>query len=115
MNTFNIDIEQLDLDEAREALTNCLIERLPGVPALLSKKECAVILGVSIKVINKLIETRQLPLTEIPDDSAPLTYDLFNLPIEQPHTKCILRADLIDFLEKSLLCHKPILNHENDR
>jgi hypothetical protein len=108
MNLFGLDIEQLDLDEARKALSGYPIERLPGVPSFLSKEECASILGVSIKVINFLVESEQLPLTEIPSDVLPCN-DLFGQLIEPPREKCILRSDLIDFMEKSLLCNKPVL------
>ena len=114
MNIFNLDIEQLDIKEAREALSGFHVNQLPGVPAILSKKECAAVLGVSLKVINKLTETAHLPLTEIPDDNSPISYNLFGQPITQPHIECILRADLVDFLEKALLCHKPILDPEID-
>ena len=68
MNLFGLDIEQLDLDEAKQALSAYPIEQLPGVPPFLSKPECAVILGVSMKVINHLTESGQLPVTEIPGD-----------------------------------------------
>ena len=115
MNIYDLDIGQLDLDNAREALSGSRVERLSGVPALLSKKECATILGVSVKVINKLTETGKLPLTEIPDDNPPVSYDLLGSPIKQPRIECVLRTDLADLLEKSLLCHKPILDPENDR
>jgi len=113
MNLYNLDIEQLDLDEARAALSGCQTEKLPGVPPFLSKKECAAILGVSIKVINKLIKTNQLPLTDIPDDS-PVSSDLFGQSIEPPREVCILRSDLVKFLDQSLLCYKPVLVPEND-
>lgn len=114
MNIFNLDIEQLDLDEARAALSVCQAEKLPGVPPFLSKKECAAILGVSVKVINKLIETGQLPQTDIPDDT-PTSSDLFGQSVEPPREICILRSDLVKFLEQSLFCHKPVLDPENDR
>jgi len=108
MNTFGLDIEQLDLDEIRSAFSNCSIEQLPGAPPFLSKKECATILNVSMKVINNLISEGQLPIVKIPDDS-PESFDLFGNPIEQPHIDCILRCDLVNFFEKALLCNKPIL------
>ena len=113
MNIFNLDIEQLDLDEARAALSVCHNEKLPGVPPFLSKKECAAILSVSIKVIDKLTETGQLPLTDIPDDT-PASSDLFGQLVDPPREVCILRSDLVKFLEQSLLCHKPVLTPEND-
>lgn len=109
MNTFDPDIEQLDSDELKAALSVCTIEALPNAPSILSKKECAIILGVSMKVINKLIDTGQLSLVDLPDDDYPESYDLFGQAINQPKIGCILRADLVDFLEKSLYCHKPIL------
>ena len=109
MNIFGLDLEQLDIDEAKQTLVACPIERLPGVPPFLSKPECSVILGVSMKVINQLTESGQLPVTEIPGDSPPQT-DLFGELIRQSHEECILRADLIAFMEKSLLCNKPILD-----
>jgi hypothetical protein len=87
MNTFNLDIEQLDLDEARAALSGCRIERLPNTPPFLSKKECAAIMGVSMKVVNKLIESGQLPLTDIPDDSRLASFDLFGQQIDPPREK----------------------------
>jgi len=108
MNLFNLDIEQLDLAEARTALSGCQTEKLPSVPPFLSVKECAAILGVSTKVINKLIEIKQLPLTDIPDDS-PASSDLFGQSIEPPREVCILRSDLVKFLDQSLLCYKPVL------
>ncbi|MDR0443230.1 MAG: hypothetical protein LBH44_07490 [Treponema sp.] len=114
MNTFNLDTEQLDLDEARAALSGCHIERLPNVPPFLSKKECSVVLGVSMKVINKLIESGQLPLTDIPDDSQPVSFDLFGEPINPPREEVILRADLIVLFEKLLVFHKPILKPKNE-
>jgi hypothetical protein len=85
-----------------------------GRTPFLSKKECAAILSVSIKVINKLIETGQLPLTDIPDDT-PASSDLFGQPVEPPREVCVLRSDLVKFLEQSLLCHKPVLSPGNDR
>jgi len=112
MNIFGLDIEQLDFDEAKAALTESLVERLPGVPVFLSRKECATILGVSMKVINKLIDAGSLPLIKIPDDNAPICFDLFGMIMEQPYVEYILRSDLVEFLEKTLLCHKPILNSE---
>jgi hypothetical protein len=109
MNTFGLDIEQLDPDEAKSALLNCSLEQLPGAPPFLSKKECATILGVSMKVINNLINKGQLPIVKIPDDS-PESFDLFDNPIEQPRVDCILRYDLVNFLENALFCNKPILD-----
>jgi len=109
MNTFGLDIEQLDPDEIKSVLLGSPIEQLPGVPPFLSKKECAAILGVSMKVINNLISEGQLPIVKIPDDS-PESFDLFDNPIEQPRVDCILRCDLVNFLEKALLYNKPILN-----
>jgi hypothetical protein len=108
MNLFDLDIAQLDPDEAKAALSNYPVEQLPGVPPFLSEKDCAAILGVSMKVINQLTEAGTLPVTEIPCDS-PQDIDLFGQPIETQREKCILRADLVDFIEKSLLCNKPIL------
>jgi len=114
MNIFGLDIEQPDLDEIKAALIESQIERLPGVPVFLSRKECATILGVSMKVVNKLIEAGHLPVVKIPDDDFPVSCDLLGLPTEQPYTECILRSDLVELLDKSLLCHKPILNTEDD-
>jgi len=114
MNIFDLDISQLDLEEARDALSGHSFERLPGVPAFLSKKESAAILGVSMKVINQLTESGELPLTEIPGDSQPII-DLFGNEIELQRDTCILRADLVDYIEKSLLCNKPVLLPETDR
>jgi hypothetical protein len=110
MNLFNLDIDQLDPDEARAALSGCHIEKLPNVPPFLSKKECAAILGVSMKVINHLVESGQLPLAGIPDGSTPVTFDLFDQPIDPPRKECILRTDLTALLEKLLVCHKPVLD-----
>ena len=109
MNLFGLNIESLDLDEAKEALSVYPIERLPGIPAFLSKDECAAILGVSMKVINRLVESGQLPSTDIPGDTLPYN-DLFGELIEPPREKVILRADLADYMEKSLLCNKPVLD-----
>jgi len=109
MNIFNLNIEQLDSDEAKEVFSVYPIERLPGIPAFLSKDECAIILGVSMKVINHLIESGQLPSTEIPNDTVPYS-DLFGELIEPPREKVILRADIADYMEKSLLCNKPVLD-----
>lgn len=114
MNTFGLDIEQLDPEEAKEALFGCHIERLPGAPPFLSKKECAAILGVSVKIINYLVDTGALPLTDIPCDSI-VSLNLFSAPTEPPTEKCVLRSDLVAFLEKSLLCYKPVLYPEDDR
>jgi len=108
MNIFGLDIEQLDLDEARAALSSYPVEQLPGVPPFLSKKECATILGVSMKVINNLINEGQLPVVKIPDDSS-RSFDLFDNLIEPTRVECILRCDLVKFLENALLCNKPIL------
>jgi hypothetical protein len=113
MNIFDLDIEQLDLDEARAALSSCPIELLPGIPPLLSKKECAAILGVSAKVIDHLIEAGQLPLTDIPNESTDST-DLFGASTVSPRETCVLRADLIMLFEKLLFCNKPVLDPEND-
>jgi len=115
MNLFGLDIEQLDLNEAKAALLENSVERLPGVPVFLSRKECAAVLGVSPKIVNKLIEAGDLPIVKIPDDSSPACHDLFGQLIEQPYTECILRSDLAEFLEKALLCNKPILTTEDDR
>jgi len=109
MNLFGLDIEQLDLDEARAALSGCRINQLPEVPPFLSKKECAAILGVSAKVINHLIESGDLPLVDIPDDSHDSS-NLFGELIEHPRETCILRADQAALFEKLLLCNKPILD-----
>jgi hypothetical protein len=109
MNIFGLDIKQLDPDEARAALSGCPIERLPGVPPFLSEKECAVILGVSMKIIDQLTASGALPVTDIPGDFSPCL-DLFGQLIEPQREKVILRVDLINFLEKNLLCNKPILD-----
>jgi len=114
MNTFGLDIAQLDPAEAKKALSICPIERLPGAPPFLSQKECAAVLGVSMKTIKNLIESKQLPVTDIPSDTLPFT-DLFGGLIEPQREICILRADLISYMEKSLLCDKPILLPETDR
>jgi len=114
MNIFGLDIESLDLDEAKAALAGNLFEGLPSVPVFLSRKEVATVLGCSMKIVNKLIEAGLLPLIRIPDDKAPVCFDLFDQPIEPPCIEVILRADLAVFLEKALLCHKPILSSEND-
>jgi len=114
MNIFDLDIEQLDFNEAKAALTESLVERLPGVPVFLSRKECAMILGVSIKIINKLIDAGNLPLIKIPDDNAPICLDLFGMIMEQPYVEYILRSDLVEFLEKALLCHKPVLDTKDN-
>ncbi len=108
MNIFGLDVEQLDLDEARAALSECQIEQLPNVPPFLSRRECAAILRVSIKVINNLVSAGQLPIVKIPGDS-PDTFNLFGTPTEPAYIECILRCDLINFLEKALLHNKPIL------
>jgi hypothetical protein len=114
MNIFGLDISQIDLEEARNALSVYSFNRLPGVPSFLSKKECAVVLGVSMKVINQLIQSGEIPLIDIPGDSQPI-FDLFNNIIEPQHETCILRADLLGFIEKSLLCNKPVIGLEEDR
>ena len=36
--------------------------------------------------------------------------DLFGNELEPQREMCILRADLVDYIEKSLLCNKPVLN-----
>jgi hypothetical protein len=115
MNTFGLDIERLDPEEVKEALSTRGVEKLPGVPPFLSKPECAAILGVSMKVINHLVGTGELPFTDIPGDDAPAYPDLFGQTGEPPREVCILRADLTDFLEKSLLCNKPVFDLDNDR
>jgi hypothetical protein len=112
MNLFGLDIERLDLDEARAALSGCRINQLPEVPPFLSKKECAAILGVSMKAIDHLVESGELPLTDIPNDP-PASSDLFGGLIEQSREECILRADLAVLFEKLLLCNKPVLDPEN--
>jgi len=113
MNLFSLDIGRLDPDEVKEAFSDTAFDRLPGVPPFLSKEECAAILGVSRKTINHLTEG-ELPLVDIPSDS-PLCFDLFGQPIEPQREVCILRADLINFIEKALLCNKPVLDTEEDR
>jgi|GEM_PF-5152998 len=114
MNIFDLDIEQLDPEEAKKALAGNGFNRLPGVPPFLSKKECSVILGVSMKVINQLIISKELITTDIPSDS-PLSFDLFCQPVEPQREICILRVDLLNYIEKSLLCNKPVLDTEKDR
>jgi len=109
MNIFGLDIAQLDPEDAKDLLSAYQIERLPGIPPFLSKKDCCAILGVSIKIINQLIESGDLPLIYIPGDEVICT-DLFGEQIEFQREKCILRADLIAYMEKALLCNKPILN-----
>jgi len=109
MNIFGIDLKQLDLEEARDTLSDCNIDHLPGVPTFLTAKECATILGVSMKIIDQLIGSGELPLIDIPGDSLP-SEDLFGEPLEPQRETCILRADLIKFIEKSLLCNKPVLD-----
>jgi hypothetical protein len=110
MNLFNLDIDQLDPEEARAALACCQIEKLPNAPPFLSKKECAAILGVSMKTINRLVESGHLPSVDIPDDSSPITFDLFGQPLDPPRSEYILRADLTALLEKLLVCNKPVLD-----
>ena len=109
MNLFNLDIEKLDADEAKEVLNINPIEKLPNIPPFLSKKDCSIILGVSMKVINKLTESGELPIIDIPDDISVCT-DLFGEQVELPREKCILRADLVIYMEKALLCNKPVLD-----
>ena len=111
MNIFDLDINQLDIDEARSALSGNSFNRLPGVPPFLSKKECAAILGVSMKVIDQVTKSGELPLTDIPGDYQSSS-DLFGQPIDPQPETCILRADLVTFIEKSLLCNKPVLDTE---
>jgi hypothetical protein len=114
MNIFGLDIEQFDADEAKKALVENTVERLPGAPVFLSRKECSTILGVSMKVINKLIESGQLSIIEIPDDNTPVSCGLFGQPIEQPRIEYILRSELVDFFERAMLYNKPILTAEED-
>ena len=109
MNIFGIDLNQLDLEEARDALLDHNIDQLPSVPEFLTAKECATILGVSMKIIDQLIGSGELPQIDIPGDSQ-LSEDLFGEPFEPQRETCILRADLIKFIEKSLLCNKPVLD-----
>ena len=109
MNIFGLNLDQLDLDEARSALSGCSFDRLPGVPQFLSKKECAYVLGVSMKVINRLTESGELPQTYIPSDNQSLP-DLFGQNIEPQQEICILRSDLVKYIEKSFLCNKPVLD-----
>ena len=109
MNIFNLNLDQLEPDEARSALSVHKFDKLPGVPPFLSKPECCAVLGVSMKVVNQLIESGELPLFDIPGDSLP-SQDLFGESIEPQREVCILRADLIDYIEKSLLCNKPVLD-----
>jgi len=111
MNIFSLNLEQLDLEEARKALSDHAFNRLPGVPPFLSKKECAVILGVSMKIIDQIIKSGELPQIDTPGDAQPFP-DLFGQLIEPQRETCILRADLADFIEKSLLCNKPVLDDE---
>ena len=108
MNIFGLNLDQIDPDEARNALTDHSYDRLPGVHVFLSKKECAAILGVSMKVINQLIEQGKLPLIDIPGDSRSFT-DLFGELIETQRETYVLRSELINYIEKSLLCNKPVL------
>jgi len=109
MNLFNLDIEKIDVAEAKEALNINQIDPLPNIPPFLSKKDCSVILGVSMKVINQLTESGNLPIIDIPGDDLIYT-DLFGEQIELQREQCILRADLITYMEKALLCNKPILD-----
>ena len=111
MNIFSLNLEQLNLEEARKALSDHAFNRLPGVPPFLSKEECAGILGVSLKVIEQIIKSGELPQIDIPSD-VQQTQDLFSQLIETQRETCILRADLINFIEKSLLCNKPVLDIE---
>jgi hypothetical protein len=67
-----------------------------------------------VKVINHLTESGELPLIDIPGDSPPC-FDLFGQPIKPQCETCILRADLVNFLEKALLCNKSVLDLEKDR
>ena len=110
MNIFGLDISQIDPDEAVKALSGYSYERLPGVPPFLSKKECALILGVSMKVINQLTASGELPIIDIPGEATP-HIDLFGEFIELPREECILRADLLSYIDKSLLCNKPVLDN----
>jgi len=114
MNLFDLDIEQLDPEEGMAAFSGCYIDKLPKAPPFLSKKECADILGVSMKVIDRLVKSGQLPLTDIPGE-APASPDLFGELTPPSRKTYILRDSLSDFLEKSLLCHKPVLTTEEDR
>jgi len=109
MNIFGLNLEQLDPEEAKKALSDHIYNRLPGVPPFLSKKECAVILGVSMKIIDRITNSGELPQVDIPGDVQSFP-DLFGQLIEAQRETCILRADLIDFIEKSLLCNKPVLD-----
>jgi hypothetical protein len=63
-----------------------------------------------MKVINQLIKTGALPLAGIP--SAPLEHpELFDSPPDPLREKQhILRADLVIFMEKALLCRQPVLD-----
>jgi hypothetical protein len=62
-----------------------------------------------MKIINYLIESGQLPLVDIPDDS-PASSDLFGALVEPSREICILRADLVALFERLLLCNKPVLD-----
>ena len=114
MNAFGVDINLLEPHEAGEVLSGCRFERLPGVPPFLSIQDCAAVLGVSMKAVNRLIESGGLPLTDIPGGSLP-SPGLFGPPAEPPREKCVLRADLIDFMDKALICNKAVLGPERDR
>ena len=114
MNIFGRDIESIDPGEARALVSDNQINKLPNVPPFLSRKECAAILGVSMKVINQLVESEQLPLTGIPADPL-MQADLFGSAAGHQQEECILRSELADFMERSLLCNKPVLGTDNVR
>jgi hypothetical protein len=91
MNIFNLNTDDLDLNEAREALSGSSFDLLPGVPQFLAPGDCAYISGVSAQTIERLVLDGSIPVEKTPEGDF------------------ILRSELLKYIDKNLLANKPIL------
>lgn len=97
MNSFGLDIDNLDSRQIAEAIDprNLAYDRLPGVPAILTRAEVAFIAGVSLPTVDRMISSGILQETKFPDGDTG-----------------ILKQDLLDCLDANLLCNRPVLEEQ---
>jgi len=99
MNSFGLDIDNLDSQQIAEATDprNLDYERLPGVPAIMTRNEVALVAGVSLPTVDRMIADGMLVETRFKDGDTG-----------------ILRQDFLACVETNLLCNRPVLEGEEE-
>ncbi len=95
MNVFGLDIENLDSDLIREAVSaeSIGVDWLPGIPAILTREECAAVASVSLPTIDRLVQAGTLSEVNGPGSDSG-----------------ILKRDLIAYIQANFLANRPIID-----